>query len=250
MTRVSTLRFLSGALPAGALVRLRRWRARRLLRPPVGRVRFGSLARLTPVSPYFGLERGKPLDRYYIERFLEANRGDIQGRVLEVGDRAYTTRFGGAAVARTDVLNVRPGAPETTIVGDLAKGEGLPQSAFDCIVLTQVLHLVYDVNAAIGSCHAALRSGGVLLATFPGISQISRLDAERWGDHWRFTSAAARQSFARWFRSSMIEVSAHGNVLVAAAFLYGLCVADLRREWLDHPDPAYEVLITVRAVRE
>lgn len=249
MTRGAAVRLLSRALPQGALIRLRRWRADRRLRPPVGRVRLGSLARLTPVSPHFGLERGQPLDRYYIERFLEVHRSDIRGRVLEAGDRAYTTRFGGAAVGRSDVLNVRPGSPETTIVADLASGEGVPRSAFDCILLTQVLHLIYDTTAAIGHCHAALRPGGVLLATLPGISQISRIDAERWGDHWRFTSASARRAFDSWFPESAVEISAHGNVLVAAAFLYGLCVGDLRSDWLDYRDPDYELLITVRAVR-
>jgi SAM-dependent methyltransferase len=213
----------------------------------VGRVRFGSLERLTPVSPWFGSERGRPVDRYYIERFLEAHRGDIRGRVLEAGDRGYTTRYGQFAVTRSDVLNVMPGAPETTIVADLEDAEGLPRAAFDCLILTQVLHLIYDVAAALTHCRAALRPGGVLLATLPGISQISRLDADRGGDYWRFTSQSVRRLFERSFADPGLEIAAHGNVLVATAFLYGLCVEDLRRAWLDHHDPDYELLITVRA---
>ena len=38
--------------------------------PPVGEVRFGSLRMVTPISTNWGLDRGLPIDRYYIERAL------------------------------------------------------------------------------------------------------------------------------------------------------------------------------------
>ena len=44
--------------------------------------------------------------------------------------------------------------------------------AFDCIIFTQTLHFIYDVRLAIQTLHRILKPGGVLLATFPGISQI------------------------------------------------------------------------------
>ena len=63
--------------------------------PMVGHVRFGSLRRLKPISRLFGFDRGQPIDRYYIETFLQKNRSDIGGRVLEIGDPGYTLKFGG-----------------------------------------------------------------------------------------------------------------------------------------------------------
>ena len=42
---------------------------------------------------------------------------------------------------------------ETTIVADLAAGEGIPSAAFDCLVITQTLHLLYDLFAAIRTLH-------------------------------------------------------------------------------------------------
>ena len=49
--------------------------------PPVGRVRFGSLRRLKPISAECGSERGRPIDRYYIEQFMAENAEDIhEGR--------------------------------------------------------------------------------------------------------------------------------------------------------------------------
>lgn len=217
--------------------------------PPVGSVRFGSLRRVTPISREFGLDRGQCIDRYYIETFLSSHAADISGRVLEIGDDAYTRRFGGERVSCSDVLNLRSGDPKTTLVGDLANAQHIASDAFDCIVFTQTLQFIYDVRSALGHLHRVLRPGGVLLATVAGISQISRYDMERWGDYWRFTTLSARRVFEECFPAANIEVQAYGNVLAVVAFLEGLAAVELRREELDHLDPDYELLITVRAVK-
>jgi hypothetical protein len=47
-----------------------------------------------------------------------------------------------------------------------------------------------------------------------------------------------------------VAVEAYGNVLVATSFLQGLAWQELRSEELDHRDAAYELVITVRAVKE
>jgi glycosyltransferase involved in cell wall biosynthesis/SAM-dependent methyltransferase len=217
--------------------------------PPAGWVHMGSLRRVAPISMYFGFDRGQPVDRYYIERFLDAHRADIRGRVLEVGDREYTRRFGGDRVARSDVLHARPGNPEATLVGDLCTGENIPETAFDCIILTQVLPFVWDVPAAIRIAANALAPGGVLLATAPGISQISRHDADRWGDFWRFTSQSIRRLFESVFPPEQVEVTVFGNALAATALLHGIAAQELRGRELDETHPDYEVVLCVRAVR-
>jgi glycosyltransferase involved in cell wall biosynthesis/SAM-dependent methyltransferase len=218
-------------------------------RPPPGWLHLGNLRRTTPISDYFGFDRGSPVDRYYIEQFLEANASDVRGRVLEVADASYTRRFGGNRVTRSDVLHARPGNPDATIVGDLCTGEGIPDGAFDCIILTQVLPFLWDVPAAIATARRALKPEGVLLVTVPGISQISRHDAERWGDFWRFTSMSVRRLFAASFPPENVRLSVYGNVLAATAFLHGMATAELRRDELDERHPDYEVIIAVRAVR-
>src|SRR5712692_10390618 len=118
---------------------------------PLGSVRFGDLKRLSPFSRCWGLDRGTPVDRYYIERFLTENADDIRGRVLEIGDNAYTLRFGGARVGQSDILHVDASNPRATFVGDLTRLEVLPEAVFDCIVLTQTLHLLYDMRAAVAT---------------------------------------------------------------------------------------------------
>ena len=203
---------------------------------------------LEPTSRVFGFDRGKPIDRHYIERYLEKCRVDIRGRVLEVGDAAYTRRFG-SGVTQSDVLHAVAGNPEATLVGDLESGKGVPHGVFQCIVLTQVLPVVYGVKDAIATCHAALAAGGVLLVTAPGISQISRYDMDRWGDYWRFTTASMRRLLEESFAAASVEVESYGNVRSAIAALEGLAAEELRAEELAHVDPDYQVLIAARAVK-
>ncbi len=211
-------------------------------------VRFGSLRRLSPISRTFGFDRGLPIDRYYIERFLLEHTGDIRGRTLEVADNTYTRRFGGGRVERSDVLHAAVGNPNATIIADLTGDDGLPTEAFDCIILTQTLHLIYDVRACARQLCRALKPGGVLLATVPGISQISRYDMERWGDYWRFTSLSARR-LCEEAGPMEVSVTSYGNVFTAIAFLHGLAAEELRQKELDYSDRDYELLIGVRAVK-
>jgi SAM-dependent methyltransferase len=187
------------------------------------------------------------VDRYYMEKFLSANASDVKGRVLEFDDDAYTRRFGGERVLTSDVLHVEAGHAGVTITADLADAGHVAAETFDCIICTQTLMLIYEIRAAILTLYRILKPGGVVLATFPGIAQISRFDMDRWGEYWRFTTLSAGRLFAEAFPSENVAVEAHGNVLSASAFLYGLCAEELQPDELNHQDPDYEVLITVRA---
>jgi len=202
-----------------------------------------------PASRLFGFDRGTPIDRHYIETFLEANAQSIRGRVMEVGDASYTRQFGGSRVEHSDILHATPENPKATLIGDLATGSGIPRDTFDCILLTQVLPFIFDVGNAIATCHRALCPGGVVLATVPGISQISRYDMDRWGDFWRFTDLSARRLFQNAFlpAGGTVDVQTRGNVNVATRFLEGRAVEELSPDDLEFDDPDYQLIITVRA---
>lgn len=235
--------------------------------PPVGTLRFGSLRRLRPVDDDFGYSRGTPIDRYYIERFLAAHSGtpgyvlgDIHGRVLEIGEDKYTKRFGTifdgdldeappGYVTSSDVLHGDASNPTATIVGDLATGDGLPSEAFDCVICPQTLPVIYDVHGAVRNLHRILKPGGAALVTVNGICRICRPDYEQWGDYWRFTSLSLRRLLEESFPPEGVMVEAHGNVLSAAASLYGIAAQELKPEELNLHDPDFEVSITARAVR-
>lgn len=227
-----------------------RERLRQVLRghsiPGVGQIRFGDLRRLTPISREFGYERGRPVDRYYIEGFLARHTDDIRGRVLEIGDDSYTRQFGGEKVTQRDVLHVDRSNPLATFHGDLTHAEHIPSDAFDCFILTQTLHLIYDFRTALQTIHRILKPGGVVLATVPGITQLS---TDEWARYWcwAFTTLSSRQLFEELFAADHVEVEAFGNVLAATSFLQGIAAEELRTDELDHRDPCYQLLITVRA---
>ena len=201
---------------------------------------------MKPISPDFGWERGTPIDRFYIENFLSDRAGDIVGRVLEIGDDVYSKRFGGAKIEVQDVLHVKADHPKATITGNLAQNDVLPKAAFDCIVFTQTLQFIFELEQAIDSLYDSLKPGGVLLATVPGLSQIDRGE---WKDswYWSFTAASVRQLFARRFGSEMLKIETHGNVFAATAFLQGAAFQEVDQELLTVNDPAYQLVITLRA---
>ncbi|HVF24899.1 MAG TPA: methyltransferase domain-containing protein [Anaerolineales bacterium] len=238
-------RFLKRLLPSHTYASVLQ-RARRRLKP----VHWGNLRRTSPISTFFGTDRGQPIDRYYIESFLQRHNTDVRGSVLEIGDPAYTLKYGGDRVTHSHVLHVTADNPQATIVGNLETGQGVSDNTYDCMILTQTLLFIYDVHAAIANCYRALKPGGVLLATFPGISQVVRYDMDRWGDYWRFTDASTRKLFGNVFGSDNVMVETHGNVLTACAFLYGLATSELKPKELDFHDPDYQVIITVRAVKK
>jgi SAM-dependent methyltransferase len=240
---------VKGLIPAALLRHIREQRHRWTRRPPVGWTRFGSLGRVHPIDPNFGCRWGQPIDRHYIEAFLKQYADEVQGRVLEVADNSYTQILGGQRVSRSEVLHYVRGNPKATIVADLTDAREIPSDSFDCIILTQTLQFIFDFRAAIKTLHRILKPGGTLLVTCHGISQISRHDMEQWGEYWRFTALSARRLFTEVFPQNCVAVQSYGNVLAATAFLHGLTVQELRREKLDYHDPAYEVIVGVRAFK-
>ena len=244
------LEALKNALPTPVRRRLSAWRRdlpRKML--VLDRVtNFSVLRRTQPYRRDFGVHRGQCIDRYYIEAFLLANRNDIRGKVLEVQSSIYTRYYGRSNVSHCDVIDIDENNAARTVTADLNQCEGVPDNAYDCVVLPQTLMLIYDFEAVIRSLHRVLKPGGILLATFPGIAQLCPPEMLGAGtEYWRFTRFSAAKAFAKYFQSENTQVAAHGNVLTAVAFLHGLVVEELTKAELDYHDPDYEVTITVRA---
>ena len=213
-------------------------------RPP----KLGDLRRVTPIDPNWGFERGTPIDRVYVERFVGSHAADIRGHVLEIAAPDYTNAFG-RGVERVDILMATEGNPEATIVGDLADAPQIPSDTFDCAIVTQTLQFIYDARAALATLHRILAPGGVLLVTAPGLTKISRIEDEQFGEWWHYTGRSVRRLAEEAFGAGAVEVTTYGNVLTAAGFLYGLAASDLKPHELDAHDPLYEVVIGLRAVK-
>ena len=209
-------------------------------------MRFGDVGEVQPVSDDFGFDRGTPIDRFYIEQFLQRNAADIAGRALEVGDDAYCRRFGASRITQQDVLHVSADNPAAALVGDLSRHGALPPAAFDCLVLTQTLHLIFDMRPAVAEMHRGLKPGGVLLLTVPG---ITRIDRGEWGAgwFWSLTPAAATRLFGEVFGAGNVRVESHGNAFAATAFLQGLALEEVDSAKLAVNDACFPVIVTVRA---
>jgi SAM-dependent methyltransferase len=206
----------------------------------------GTIRRTSPLSNHWGRERGTPVDRFYIERFLDENRSLITGRVLEVMDPGYTRRFG-TNVTRSEVLDNDPSNAEATVVADLAAADAIEAAAFDCFILTQTLQYIFDVDAALGHVHRILRPGGTVLCTVPVVSRIGRTQIE--SECWRFTPVACRRLFERAFVGGTVDVRGAGNVLTCVAFLVGMAAEELSARELREHDPFFPLVVTVRATK-
>jgi SAM-dependent methyltransferase len=207
----------------------------------------GELRRTTPFSTW-GASRGGPIDRVYIGEFVERHARDVRGRVLEIAGDEYARAYG-SGVTQMDILDVLEDNPRATLFGDIADAPHLPADAFDCVLVTQVLPFVWDVRGPFRTVHRILRPGGVLLATSPGLCRIAPVEDGLFGHWWNLTSRSARRLTEEAFGEGNVEVEAFGNVLAAAAFLYGLGEWDLTGDELAVRDPAFEVTVGIRAVK-
>jgi hypothetical protein len=213
-------------------------------------VNWGDLGRLSPISNVWGLDRGQPIDRYYIDHFLNSHRSDIRGRVLEVKDSGYTRGLGGQRVTDSQVLDIDAANPHATVVADLSKADALAAEQFDCFILTQTLHIIYDIQGALGHALRVLTRGGVLLCTIPAVSRVNYEDGGlESGDYWRLTRAAVRRVFMEFVPESCLTIRTDGNIKVCTAFLFGLAAHELSPEDLAYSDPWFPLVHSIRVVK-
>lgn len=216
---------------------------RRIFKPP----NWLNLRSTKPISSIFGLDRGTPIDRFYIDHFLSTNKQLIRGIVCEIAEDTYIRKYG-SNVKRYEILHYTNDNTNATIVGDLTNLETLPKNSIDCFVCTQTLNFIYDFEAAIEGIHHVLKIGGVAMVTVAGISQISRYDMDRWGDYWRFTKLSLQKAFDKVFTGEgSVQVDHYGNVLASVAFLEGIVAEELTVLELMTKDQDYQLLLTVIA---
>jgi SAM-dependent methyltransferase len=204
-------------------------------RAPGRNVRWGNMRRLRPFSDRYGYDRGTPVDRYYIERFLSEHAGCIHGNVLEVKDAHYTRRFGSGA--RSHVVDIDRGNPDADLHADLNIPGSLPPEFFDCVILTQVLQFL-SPETALANLWASVAPGGTLLLTVPSLGRLDPHDHAM--DFWRWTP----NGLAELLREVEIpaRVCGYGNVLACVSALWGLSVQDLSAEELDATDPRFPLV--------
>ncbi len=199
---------------------------------------------INPVSRRFGNEIGTPIDRYYIEKFIEEHKSDIHGDVVEIADDEYTRKFG-TDISHSYILHVNGWGGENVIRGNLSTGEGIVENMADCLICTQTIQMIYDINAVAANIYKLLKPNGAALITAHGISQLSMYDYHNWGEYWRFTKMSAQQLFERYFDKKKIQSFSYGNMKMAVCFMYGLSQECLNMSEMECVDEQYPLIIGI-----
>jgi SAM-dependent methyltransferase len=197
-----------------------------------------------PLSDDHGADRGTPIVRTYIEAFLDEHHEAISGSVLEVGDSRYTTRFGAARVTASLVVDNDETNPRTTLVADLNEDHALPEDSFDCIIMTEVLHLLERPDTCLRSCYRALRKKGSLLITVPALKRLHPNKPE--SDYFRCTPAGLDLLLRRTW-DGPFSVTWYGNLRACVAFLVSCTSEEMGSEELRFRDERFPLTVAGHA---
>lgn len=201
-----------------------------------------------PVSNQFGCDRGKPIDRYFIEKFLKTNSAFIKGDVLEIAENTYTKQFGKDITSSLIFTYDKQNPADVT--GDLCDTSTLKSNSANCFICTQTFNFIYDFESVIKGAHFILKPGGTLLATVACMAPISKYDADRWGDFWRFTPQGCEAVFGKIFGKDNVEVKPMGNSAAASLFMKGYALEDLGNNVdLDYNDELFPLVIGIKAIK-
>ncbi len=199
-----------------------------------------------PVSYVYGLDRGTPIDRVYIGRFIKDHFSDVRGTVFEIGEKRYSRDIPVSAETKTYSVGL---AKNVDLRIDLADKTQIPEFLADSFICTQTLNFIFPLAETVQGLHRWIRPGGKLICTVGGISALSSYDAQRWGHYWSFTPQSATALFCPTMWTD-IKVVTYGNYFSAQSFLAGLALEDLKHpEWLDDLDERYPVVIGISATR-
>jgi hypothetical protein len=202
--------------------------------------RWGNLRRTKPFSSSYGFERGQPIDRYYLHRFLSAHRDLIAGDVLEIQGTSYTERFG-RDLTRADSFDIEA-RYEPTYICDFAHcGAVIPDDAYDCLLLPNALPHFRELDRCLAHALRVVRPAGIILASAAGLLPLTG-DAP---DYWRMTPHGWREMLGAAWPGATLEVAGHGNCLSAVGAQLGLALEELTEAELDVHDPRFPVLTTM-----
>jgi SAM-dependent methyltransferase len=200
-----------------------------------------------PLSDDHGIDRGTPVVRVYIDEFLGQHREIIRGSVLEVGDSRYTASFGPGRVTTSTVVDIDGANGQATLIADLNQAGALPEDSFDCIILTEVLHLLKSPDTCLRSCHRALREKGSVLITVPALKRLNPVGPD--SDYLRYTPAGLDLLLRRTW-DGPFSVTGYGNLRACVAFLVSHVSEEIDSEELMFRDERFPLTVAARAEKQ
>lgn len=148
-------------------------------------------------------------DRYLLQKFVSKHASAFNGNVLDIG--GGSGRYKGYF---SHVGNYKNLDPDETVKPDIhASVEQVPlnDSSVDCIICTQVLGDVWNLQQAVSEIKRILKPGGLLLVTE---ALHAELHDEPY-DYWRFTPHTYKKLFEDAF--DIIELEPRGGYYSQAA---------------------------------
>jgi SAM-dependent methyltransferase len=192
---------------------------------------WGDLKKPVPICQAFGLTRGKPIDRYYLNKFIQEIQPQIAGKILEIGgtpkDKDFYELNPGLSY---QVMNIEAGLG-IDIVGDAHDVSIIKPESFDSIIIFNVLEHCYAPWQVVENIYTWLKPGGKCFAMVPNAIRIHTTPM----DYWR----PLPDAFAWMFRNfSAQKLYVYGNPMSVIASYHGIATEELTTEELDafHPD--------------
>lgn len=209
------------------------------LLPDVGSINWGDLRRPQPLCQFFGFMRGTPIDRYYLDRFVESIQAEVCGTTLEIGgEKANQESYGFKHATEYRVLDL-PGWSDD-IVGDATDPEAVADNSFDSIVIFNVLEHCEYPQVVVDNIYKWLKPGGRVFAMVPCAQRIHPTPR----DYWRPMPDGLRLMFKAFQEQ---QVTTYGNVTTVIASFHGVAVEELTTGEMDFAHPDYPVIACIVA---
>ncbi|MFF3445277.1 class I SAM-dependent methyltransferase [Streptosporangium sp. NPDC002721] len=213
---------------------------RGFLVPEPGGLDWGQLRRLVPVCPAFGISRGTPIDRHYLNEFLVEIREEVHGEVVEIGGKdANRDAYGFAKAISYRGMDLEPG-PGVSLAADAADPDALPAASLDAVIAFNVLEHTPRPWEVVANMLRWLRPGGTAYCMVPSAQRLHGAPE----DYWRPLPAALGHMFGDWTERRVIQ---YGNPLSAIASLMGIAAQELDPDELAVRHPHYPVASCVIA---
>jgi hypothetical protein len=211
-----------------------------LLTVPVGAIDFGNFKRLIPFCPDYGYSRGTPIDRYYLNRFIEEIRDEVTGNTLEIGGAKQNQQLYGFSRANPYRALDMKAKTGVDIVGDVHNPDLCRNNSLDSIIIFNVLEHCERPWVVVDNIHNWLKERGKVFCMVPTAQRIHGAP----NDFWRILPDAMGTLFSKF---SALKLLSYGNPITTISSLMGIAAEELSREDLESLNNEYPVATCVVA---
>ena len=221
---------------------VKRLRTLGLVTPLTGMLDWGDFKRFTPFCPDFGLTRGTPIDRVYLDKFIAKIASTVTGSALEIGGLSDNkTLYGFHACTEYHGLDLKE-APGVSYVGDAHDTALFDAGSFESILLFNVLEHCYAPQKVIDNIFCWLKPGGKCFLMVPNAQRVHDYPA----DYWRPLPDGIKYLFREY---KEMQLYVYGNPVTLMASMMGVAAEELASNEIDPHHPEYPVVTCVVATK-